>query len=345
MLFGRLILISLLLGVFSTSSKAADETFYYLLSEPLKTDVKLGPLARNLHYSLETGWQFVKAGLAIYASGQVWVGVVLFVEESLKLPPTITAQSLVDLEIRAHWKNFLQLKELSKIPNATKLMLLSTAENSFDRFGIVIESQARNSLVFVETHSPLPSDWQSKWGHPIQIVDLDQTMIRLKFFMGDKQVDGNLSLSLRDFFSETPIPRETAQLWRSEFQKEKRELMQKIGSGKANAVDRSRALLREYFRRSILSSLKIEAELIDPEGQVKPIGVLAERKAAARLIGMSLRQRISRSVRQIFNLAILGEARLPYRERLVEKGSCGNLLAHLKAHFVRGASSFKKTPL
>src|SRR3954463_16769089 len=84
--------------VANAENPSSPPKYYYLLSKPLSTTVQLGPIAKGIHYFGETGFQFAKAAAIGYATNHYWIAGGLLLQDLIRTPPTITAQSLVDLE-------------------------------------------------------------------------------------------------------------------------------------------------------------------------------------------------------------------------------------------------------
>ena len=148
----------------------------HLLSKPLHETVELGPVARVLHYILETGFQFAKAAIAWHATGSPAAGLGILAIDLIKMPPMITAQSLADLSVRYWWRKLATLKRLADTPGVTRIRVLTTGEAEFS--GILARRKDNTGLVFVDSIGSLPATLPG-FGTPIAVADLAGRQVRL----------------------------------------------------------------------------------------------------------------------------------------------------------------------
>ncbi|MBI5246601.1 MAG: hypothetical protein HY923_05425 [Elusimicrobia bacterium] len=268
----------------------------HLLSKPLHATVELGPVARVLHYALETAFQFVKAGVVWHASGSVTAGLGVLAFEIVKLPPMITAQSLMDLGLRYWWRKLSTLRELAKTPGVSRIRVLTTGEAQFS--GILARKQENTGLVFMDAKQPLPAEIKG-FGAPIPVADLGERRVRLALEHDDRTELTFWEPSLGDLLSGKTMPAAIAESWRARLDADKKD----------------KTPLQRVFDFSKEKELKVEAHLSDGDGGEVYLGTIAFGRSVKRLVGIGRWDRI---------MALFGaqpEARaIPISDTAVERG-------------------------
>ncbi|TBR24627.1 hypothetical protein EPO15_03760 [bacterium] len=240
----------------------------HLLAKPLRETVELGPVARVLHYALETGFQFVKAALVWQATGSVTAGLAVLALELVKLPPMITAQSLADLQARYWWRRRSVLKELAAEPGVHAVKVLTAAHVEFS--GILARRKENTGLIFVESEGGLGAE-VGRFGEPLAVQDAERARVRLTMVQKDRSARSVWMPTLAELLAEKPLPDDVAAEWRAV-----------LAGQKADA-----GRLRSFFDVAKEKDLRVEASLIGADGEERPLGTLAMGRSARRLMGAS----------------------------------------------------------
>ncbi|TPW21933.1 MAG: hypothetical protein FD126_186, partial [Elusimicrobia bacterium] len=240
----------------------------HLLAKPLRETVELGVVARVLHYSLETGFQFVKAALVWQATGSVTAGLALLAFELAKLPPMITAQSLADLQARYWWRRRSVMKELSAQPGVKGLKILTAAHVEFS--GILARRKENTGLIFVESDGGLEAE-VGRFGVPIAVKNAEAARVRLVMVQKDRSARIPWMPTLAELLAEARLPDDVARSWRSTLAEQKAD----------------KGWLKRLFDFSKEKDLRIEATLVGADGSEQALGTLAMGRSARRLMGAS----------------------------------------------------------
>lgn len=268
----------------------------HLLSKPLHETVELGPLARVLHYVLETGFQFIQAGLAWQVTGSPAAGLAVLAFELIKVPPMITAQSLADLGLRYWWRKLATLRRLADTPGVTRIRVLTTGEARFS--GLLAWHRENSGLVFLDASGPLPAAIRD-FGLPIEVADLAGRSVRLVLRHGGVAEHVHWTPTLAELLAGTPIPARVAEAWRAQLD--------------ADAKDKPP--LRRVFDFGQEKDLRVEAHLSDGAGGESPLGAIAFGRSVKRLVGLGRLDRVG---------ALLGRAptarAIPLSDTTVERG-------------------------
>lgn len=268
----------------------------HLLSKPLHETVELGPVARILHYVLETAFQFVKAGIAWHATGSPAAGLGVLAFDLIKMPPMITAQSLADLGVRYWWRKLSTLRKLADAPGVTRIRVLTTGEAQFS--GILARRQENTGLIFLDADGPLPADVAGH-GAPLPITDIGEKRVRLVLTHDGVSDLVQWTPTLAELLSGTPIPASVAAVWRARLDEDKKE----------------KSPLRRVFDFKKEKELRVEAHLAGGAGGDAPIGTIAFGRGVKRLVGLGRLDRIG---------ALFGrkpaERAIPLSDTTVERG-------------------------
>lgn len=268
----------------------------HLLSKPLHETVELGPVARALHYILETAIQFVKAGIAWQATGSPAAGLAVLAFDLIKLPPMITAQSLADLGLR-YWRRKLStLRRLADTPGVTRIRVLTTGEAEFS--GILARRQENTGLVFMDASGPLPEAIPG-FGAPIPVADLAGRRVRLVLSRDGAAETVQWTPALADLLAGAPIPADVAAAWRA----------------RLDADKKGKSPLRRLFDFKKEKELRVEASLEDGAGGETPLGTIAFGRSVKRLVGLGRLDRVG----ALFGRAPVGRA-IPLSDTTVERG-------------------------
>lgn len=250
------------------SAPAPKARTLHLLAKPLRETVELGPVARVLHYVLETGFQFAKAALVWHATGSVAAGLAVLAVELVKLPPMITAQSLADLQTRYWWRRRSVLKELAAEPGVESIKVLTTAHAEFS--GILARRKENTGLIFVESEGGLGAE-VGRFGEPIPVVNADRARVRLVLVQKDRSARLPWTPTLAELLAGRPMPDDVAAFWRAMLAQQKTEA----------------GWLKRLFDVSKEKDLRVEATLVGHTGEERPLGTLALGRSARRLMGAS----------------------------------------------------------
>jgi len=245
----------------------------HLLSKPLHETVELGPLARALHYILETAMQFVKAALAWQATGSPAAGLALLAIELVKMPPMITAQSLADLGLRYWWRKLSTLRRLADTPGVTRIRVLTTGEAHFS--GILARRQENTGLVFMDSAVPLPAEIPG-FGAPIPVADLSDRRVRLVLTHDGVSEMVFWTPTLAELLSGAPIPAGIAAAWRARLDADKKD----------------KTPLQRVFDFKKAKDLSVEAHLSDGKGGEDSLGAIAFGSSVKRLVGLGRLDRV-----------------------------------------------------
>jgi hypothetical protein len=268
----------------------------YLLSKPLHETVELGPVARVLHYVLETGFQFAKAALAWRATGSPAAGLGMLAVDLIKMPPMITAQSLTDLGLRYWWRKLKTLRRLADTPGVTRIRVLTTGEAEFS--GILARRKENNGLVFMDARGALPETIDG-FGSPIPVADLAERRVRLTMTHNGTSSIVAWTPTLAELLEGRSLPPDVAAAWRARLESDKK----------------GRSPLQRVFDFKKEKELRIEARLSDGAGGETPLGSIAFGRSVKRLVGLSRWDRV---------LAVFGRTppvrALPISDTTVERG-------------------------
>lgn len=245
----------------------------HLLSKSLHETVELGPVARILHYVLETGFQFVKAAIAWQATGSPAAGLGVLAIDLIKMPPMITAQSLADLSLRYWWRKLSTLRKLADTPGVTRIRVLTTGEAQFS--GILARKQENTGLVFMDATGPLPATIQ-EFGAPIPVSDLDGRHVRLVMIHDGVTDIVDWKPTLAEMLSGAPIPAEIAKAWRARLDADKKD----------------KTPLQRVFDFKKERELRVEAYLEDGTTGETSLGTIAFGSSVKRLVGLGRLDRI-----------------------------------------------------
>ncbi len=268
----------------------------HLMSKPLHETVELGPVARALHYILETATQFVKAGIAWQVTGSPAAGMALLTIDLLKVPPMITAQSLADLGLRYWWRKLTTLKRLADTPGVTRIRVLTTGEAEFS--GILARRQENTGLVFMDASSPLP-ETIAGFGAPILVADLAERRVRLVLIHDGVAGGAGWTPTLAELLSGTPIPAELAAAWRA----------------RLDADKKGKTPLQRVFDFKKEKELRVEARLEDGGGGEALLGTIAFGRSVKRLVGLGRLDRVG----ALFGRPPAARA-IPLSDTTVERG-------------------------
>ncbi len=268
----------------------------HLLSKPLHETVELGPVARVLHYVLETAFQFVKAAIAWHATGSPAAGAAVLAFDLIKMPPMITAQSLADLGVRYWWRKLSTLRRLADTPGVTRIRVLTTGEARFS--GILARRQENTGLVFMDAKGPLPAEIPG-FGAPIPVADLADRRVRLVLVHDGVSELSFWTPSLAELLSGTPMPADIAAAWRARLDADKKD----------------KTPLQRIFDFKKEKELRVEAHLSDGAGGETSLGTIAFGRSVMRLVGLSRLDRVG----ALFGRAPAGRA-IPLSDTTVERG-------------------------
>lgn len=249
-------------------TQAARTRTLHLLAKPLRETVELGLVARVLHYALETGFQFVKAGLVWQATGSLSAGLAVLALELVKLPPMITAQSLADLQARYWWRRRAVMKDLAAQPGVEGVKVLTAAHVEFS--GILARRKENTGLIFVESEGDLGAE-VGRFGAPITVQDAETARVRLTMVQNDRSARIPWLPTLAELLAERPLPDDVAQSWRSTLAEHKAD----------------KGWFARVFDFSKEKDLRVEAALVSPDGTEQALGTLALGRSARRLMGDS----------------------------------------------------------
>ncbi len=299
--------------------------YVYLLDKPIDTTVKLGPVAKSLHYGVEIGFQFVQAGVWYYATGEPISTLLFLTWELAKTPPMLTAQSLADLEARYRWLQRKGLQSLAKIPAVSRITILTSSDVEFKKF--LAHTQNSRGLVFIETSQPLPPEVRDNtYGNLIPILDLENTRLRIRLTVGETANSVEWNPSLKDILDKTPIPKEIADAWRKEVSppKERVSLLTKVRKG---------------LKPAPVIPLQLEASLVGPTGEQQYLGVIAQSNSVKKILGETKSQKALEKVRSLLTKKEPKERPLSLIQATVyEKGGLRtclrNVLQNLLGHAV-----------
>jgi hypothetical protein len=268
----------------------------HLLSKPLHEAVELGPVARVLHYVLETVFQFAKAAIAWHATGSPAAGLGMLAIDLIKMPPMVTAQSLADLSLRYWWRKLSTLKRLADTPGVTRIRVLTTGEAEFS--GLLARRKENTGLVFMDSNVALPPTIPG-FGVPIAVADLAGRQVRL--VMIHEGIAGDIAWrpTLAELLSGVPIPSDIAAAWRARLDADKKD----------------KTPLQRIFDFKKEKELRVEAHLADGAGGESPLGTIAFGRSVKNLVGLSRLDRI----RALFGRAPISRA-IPLSDTMVERG-------------------------
>lgn len=266
----------------------------YLFSSPLRRTAELGVVARVLHYALEIGLQFVKGALVWKATGSVAAGLGVLAIELLKTPPMITAQSLMDLELRYWWQRRQAVRAAARAEGVTRVRVLTTGDVEYD--GILARRKDNAGLVFVES-AVVPTGAPADLGVPLVLADPRVRRVRLTLAQGEKTHPVAWETTLGSLLVGRALPDRVAKQWRMTL-----------------AVERhGKGLLARLT--SFPSDLRVEAALEDGRGGWTELGAVAVGKSALSLSGDSSGDRL----RAVFGRLPRPRA-IPVFDATVERG-------------------------
>lgn len=268
----------------------------HLLSKPLYETVELGPVARALHYILESAMQITKAGIAWQATGSPAAGLAVLAFELIKMPPMITAQSLADLGLR-YWRRKLStLRRLADTPGVTRIRVLTTGEVEFS--GILAWRRENTGLVFMDARGPLPGTIPD-FGAPIPVADLAGRRVRLVLTHDGVTDRIDWTPTLAELLSGAPIAPGVAAAWRAGLDADKK----------------GKTPLQRVFDFKKEKELRVSAYLSDGARGETPLGTIAFGRSVKRLVGLGRRDRVG----ALFGRVPVPRA-IPLSDTTVERG-------------------------
>lgn len=248
----------------------------YLLSRPLHEKVHLGPLSIAFHLTWSISSEVIQA-LFIWKATGSWVAPATTLLLGLPWSPaSIMGRTSVDLGLRYWRRKLAVLRELARTPGVERLRVLTTGDLEF--LGPIARRKDNTGLIFVEASAELPREF-GRFGTPIHIADIDTHHVRMTLVGAQQRAETDWTRSLSGMLEGWPIPEETAAAWRAEHKR-----LRSAGAKTA------------HFR--------VEADLVGPDGQSRPLGAIIHGPAVKTLIGLGLLDRM---------LAGLGRGRLSRR--------------------------------
>lgn len=272
----RLNFFILLLSLWVGLVAHADGPYLYMLQKPLEITTELGPITRAAHVVAETGLQFVKAGLLFHATGDPTSALALLGVETIKVPPMITAQSMMDLQLRDWLKRKSKMKELADIPNLQRISIVTASEFQID--GVVAKKQNSTGLVFIETSQPLNADFKMKdgWGTPVPIHDPENTKLKFVLNVKGEKNAAEWTPNLKQVFAGDKLPKNVLHNWNHQVEMSEAE----------------KTWIAKHFTATKASDLYIDVSLQRPNHEEISLGKMAQGKSAEKILGRSLMQKI-----------------------------------------------------
>ena len=285
----------------------------YLLSEPLEVTVKLGIVAKVLHYAIETAIQFLNAGILYWGTGNLYAACSFLAFELFKMPPTIIAQSLADLQLRYWWHKLEQLRQIAKTPGVHGIKILTTGETQFQ--GLVASQQQNRGLVILASAEVLAKEIPPL-GTPIVIDNLESTKLKLALMLEQKVSQTLWQPSFKDLLEGQPIPAAIADAWRKD----------------VAGFHKGKSWLVRLFNYSAAQKMKITASLISDQGAQTMLGTLMQGKSIDKLLGIGSLDKILSGLKRVIPGASRNkqEKNIPLSDTMVmRKGQEGSFLGSL----------------
>ena len=245
----------------------------HLLSKPLHATVELGPFARGFYYALEAAFALVKAAVTWHATGSPAAVAAMLAFDAVKAPGSLTAESLMDLNLR-YWRRKLStLKRLADAPGVARIRVLTTGQAEFS--GMLARRKDNTGLVFVDSVGPLPAEIPG-FGAPIAVSDLEGRTVRLSLVRDGASSGTAWTPTLAELLSGRPVPPEVAADWRASLE----------------AGNKGRSALGRLFDFKKDKDLRVEAYLSDGRGGESPLGAVVFGGAVKSLVGLGRWDRV-----------------------------------------------------
>lgn len=267
----------------------------YLLSKPIVIETQLGPLARTIHYVTPNLSSLVKSSLLYSTTGEPLSALLLFAFESSQALVITRLQSTADLKFRAWYARRNSIRKIKRLPGVERALVLTSAELSYS--GLVARKSLAQSFVFVESTAPLdlPPELSAELGAPIEIHDLEATMVRMRLTAGETEAPGVWQTSLAEIFTHAPMPNAISSDWTKAIAQ----------------LDAKQKLFNRYVTKEHEQRINIQAKLVFPDGSERDFGTVMQASAVRKLLGQTLFTRIRNAWRAFWGSPALPKGNIP----------------------------------
>lgn len=243
----------------------------YLMSQPLRVTVSLGPVARAAHLGVAVGWELFKAWVGWHATGSPMGAAAVMVVELPVSPAMLTGRSLLDLGLRYWVRKLAVLRELSRAPGMERVRVLTAGRVDF--WGPLAVRKENTGLIFIDASAPPPD---GRFGAPIAIEDAARQRVRLTLVRPTGTAPVAWMPTLAELLERRPLPPQIAAQWRR--------ALKTLARGQAPA-----ARLLDVAKGA---GLRVEAVLLGgPAGDIA-LGAVLEGPSAKKFIGLGRLDRV-----------------------------------------------------
>lgn len=267
-------------------------------------DVKLGKVAKALHYAYWATEIVFKTGAFYAASGSNYSTAAFFMFTLGHSIPYLTAHTVLDVKVRQMIKSSWMTRKLGGLRGIERAIVLSSGAVKFE--GMMITERKSQNYVFIETSEPLPeltAEQVAMFGAPLNISDSRNTRISFRLVVDGNPNAMHWEAPLIDILDGKPIPHEVAEGWREELRvfDEKSKKWSEDARRKAPwLADKVPSL--DYLMHKHDLAVRVDATLTLPSGEAVPIDSVIVDGQVRKLLGMKLSQR----AKDFFSRKVLG---------------------------------------
>ena len=154
------------------------EKYYYLLAEPMQSEIGLTKYSVMFHVGQITLYEAIKVAAYVEVMGP-WASLLLYITTDLPFfPQSFVTRPVTELEVRALVERIRMMKGLAKIPALNRVGILSSKKTQW--WGISPVSREFSRFVAFSTARPLgdvnelvkEGKWEASWGNVVPISDI-----------------------------------------------------------------------------------------------------------------------------------------------------------------------------
>jgi hypothetical protein len=254
-------------------------TEVYLLSKPITRVDKVTNQWLMGNFAIDMAFRASSIGMAYYTTGSKTVAAGVAIDGLLSQIPATALNPRFRLQVWSGIKTRKNIKEIADLPGVTNIRLLTSGQmDNHDYFHATLYSR---SMVFVETDgAPPPKIEASEWIH---LKDLANAKLNLNLTIGNEPIGSPVEISIDQLFKGTTIDSELRNEW----------------VDKIKTWEEQFSFLQRFNPfTSFNEAMSINAKL-QINGQTFDIGEIANGKSVHKMLGNSMVQRLSRTVREV----------------------------------------------
>lgn len=269
-----LILVSFLTPLFGAYANEV-----YLLSKPITRMDKVTNQWLMGNFAIDMAFRASSIGMAYYTTGSKTIAAGVAIDGLISQIPATALNPRFRLQIWSGFKTRKNIKEIADLPGVTNVRLLTSGQmDNHDYFHATLYSR---SMVFVETNGAPPSKIEgSEWIH---LKDLTTAKLNLTLTIGSEQIGPPVEIPIDKLFQGTTIDAVQRYEWVTKI---------KTWEEQFSFLQRFNPFTSFNEAMSINAKLQINDQTFD-------IGEIANGKSVHKLLGNSMVQRLSHSIREV----------------------------------------------